>query len=184
MWKVVDPPSSRDYNDFPAGTAIWANNSGGSFLHSPSGGAFHVFTYETIANYVVQIAYQYNGFYYCIRTRVGSTWNEWVLQPARSEIDALNSKTSLTPTAYSGLTILVNTCYQVGNLVIANMVPKITSEFSTGQVLFTLPKQANGRYDFIMHNIDGSSFRRVRISASGENSIIADQTIPIGEYRD
>ena len=91
LWKTVPVGSYTDFNDFPDGTEIWANNSSGRFTHAPSQSAFHVFTMLSITGYKYQRALQFQGNYEFVRTSIDGTWGEWVQFPTRAEITSLNN---------------------------------------------------------------------------------------------
>lgn len=129
MWKTASPPASRDLNDCPVGTIIWINDSAGIFTHVPVGSnAFHVFTYESVSGYKIQLAYVYTGNFWYMRTCVDGAWRNWVAQPTRTEVDALNNRHTISAVG-TATTFTVPSGYR-GVLYVTDSSPDRCGEYA------------------------------------------------------
>ena len=75
------------------------------------------------------------------------------------ELAALKSEitpSAITITAGTNITIVLQNCKKIGNLVVINAVVKSSVDISTGETIITLPRTSNGRIDTTMVAIENN----------------------------
>lgn len=138
---------------------------------SDDGVALKKISYTDLAKAIIE---QYNA-----SQLAGST------KTVQTAINALNSNITpsvITITPGENVSWLAGTPKKIGSMVYINGVIKFLEQLAVGDTILQSSERASNRYDFQLYNIKGSSFKLCRIAANS-STIMADTSIPAGEYR-